>query len=97
MFIFVILMKNLDFYGRLDECLANEKREYIPVDFKTASANPRRREIFPSYQNQMDGFVFLLEKNNKRPAGFAYLIYIFIRQKIKNFIMAFQWSFIFKK
>ena len=65
------------FYGRLDECLVSEEGEYIPVDFKTASSDPREKEIFPSYQNQMDEFTFLLEKNNKKTAGFAYLIYFY--------------------
>jgi len=65
------------FYGRLDECLVSEKGEYIPVDFKTASSDPREKEIFSSYQNQMDEFTFLLEKNNKKTAGFGYLIYFY--------------------
>lgn len=68
------------FWGKLDECLINEKREYIPVDFKTSSSDPREREILPAYQSQIDAYVFLLQHNNKPVAGFGYLIFVYPEQ-----------------
>lgn len=65
------------FYARLDECLVSPEGNYIPIDFKTSSSDPRKNQIFSAYQNQIDEFVFLLEKNNKRTAGFGYLIYFY--------------------
>lgn len=64
------------FYGKLDECLIWENK-YIPVDFKTSSSDPRGRNTFAAYQNQMDEYAFLLEQNGKRTAGFGYLIYFY--------------------
>ncbi|MCS7092977.1 MAG: PD-(D/E)XK nuclease family protein [Patescibacteria group bacterium] len=65
------------FYGRLDECLINEKGEHIPIDFKTTSSDPRNKEILDSYQNQIDEYLFLMEENGLKTAGFGYLIYFF--------------------
>ncbi|MCX7956013.1 MAG: PD-(D/E)XK nuclease family protein [Patescibacteria group bacterium] len=65
------------FYGKLDECLINEKEEHIPVDFKTASSDPREKETLSAYQNQIDEYLFLLEENGLKTANFGYLIYFF--------------------
>lgn len=65
------------FYGKLDECLVNSRGEHIPVDFKTASSDPREKETLLTYQNQIDEYLFLLEENNKKTAGFGYLIYFY--------------------
>ncbi|MCX7880887.1 MAG: PD-(D/E)XK nuclease family protein [Patescibacteria group bacterium] len=65
------------FYGKLDECLVNENGDHIPVDFKTASSDPREKEILSAYQNQIDEYLFLLEENGLKVANFGYLIYFF--------------------
>lgn len=65
------------FLGKLDECLINEKGEYIPIDFKTASSDPRDRETLTAYQSQIDDYIFLMDKEGKKVAGFGYLIYFF--------------------
>jgi CRISPR/Cas system-associated exonuclease Cas4 (RecB family) len=65
------------FYGRLDECVISPQGKYIPIDFKTSSSDSRGTQILPAYQNQMDEFAFLLERNNKKTAGFGYLIYFY--------------------
>lgn len=65
------------FWGKLDECLVSANGLYIPLDFKTASSDPRDKEIFPAYQNQLDEFSFLLEANNKKTTGFGHLVFLF--------------------
>src|SRR3989338_4395307 len=65
------------FWGKLDECLINEKGEYIPVDFKTSSSDPRGRETLSAYKSQIDDYLFLMEKSGKKIAGYGYLIYFF--------------------
>lgn len=69
--------EDFGFYGKLDECLVTENKEYIPVDFKTTSSDPRARPILSAYQNQMDAYAFLLEKNKKKTAGFGYIFYFY--------------------
>lgn len=64
------------FYGKLDECLI-DGNFHIPIDFKTASSDPREKETLSAYQNQIDEYLFLLEENGLKTAGFGYLIYFF--------------------
>jgi len=71
------------FYGKLDECLISEEGEYVPIDFKTASSDPREKEILSSYQNQIDEYLFLMEENGKKVARFGYLIYFFPEMSIE--------------
>ncbi|GAB4219957.1 MAG: hypothetical protein Fur009_8340 [Candidatus Microgenomates bacterium] len=71
------------FYGKLDECLINENGEHIPVDFKTASSDPREKETLSAYQNQIDEYLFLLEENHLKIANFGYLIYFFPEMSIE--------------
>jgi hypothetical protein len=65
------------FFGKLDECLVNEKGEYIPVDFKTSSSDPRGKEILSAYQSQIDDYIFLLKEQRYPVSGFGYLVYVF--------------------
>ncbi len=71
------------FYGKLDECLVDDNGNHIPVDFKTSSSDPREKEILSAYQNQIDGYLFLLEKNGLKVADFGYLIYFFPEMTIE--------------
>lgn len=64
------------FYGKLDECII-EDNLYIPVDFKTTSSDPRGKEIMDAYQHQIDEYIFLMDVNHKKTAGFGYLIFFF--------------------
>jgi len=57
--------ENYGFYGKLDECLVTENGEHIPVDFKTASSDPRDKQTLSAYQNQIDEYLFLMEENGK--------------------------------
>lgn len=74
---FTQINKKFGFWGKLDECLLNESGEYIPVDFKTASTDPRNKETLSAYQAQIDDYIYLLEHTGKKPAGYGYLVYIY--------------------
>lgn len=63
--------------GKLDECLVTENNLHTPVDHKTASSDPNQREMIPAYQNQLDTYALLMEKNRKKTTGIGHLIYFF--------------------
>ena len=63
--------------GKLDECLARKDHTFTPVDHKTASADPRTRELIPAYQTQLDVYAFLLQESHKPPSGIGHLIYFY--------------------
>ena len=63
--------------GRLDDCLVRGDGTYTPVDHKTASSDPREKEILSAYQHQLNFYALLLEKNGKKTSGFGHLIYYF--------------------
>lgn len=74
---FVRINNEFGFLGKLDECLVSEKGELIPVDFKTASSDPREKELLQAYENQIDDYVFIIKKNNLKVTGYGYLIFVF--------------------
>lgn len=74
---FYSINEKYGFWGKLDECLVVSENHYAPVDFKTSSSDPREKEPFPSYQNQLDEMAFLLENNGKKTAGIGHLIYFY--------------------
>ena len=52
--------------------------KHAPVDFKTSSSDPRHREdILPAYYNQIDAYLFLLERNRKKIVDYGYLIFVY--------------------
>lgn len=65
------------FYGKLDECLENDKGQLIPLDFKTSSSDPREKELLPAYQSQIDDYLFVIAQNGKKTSGFGYLMFVF--------------------
>jgi len=74
---FVRINDKFGFLGKLDECLVNEKGELIPVDFKTASSDPREKELLQAYENQIDDYVFVIKRNNLKVTGYGYLIFVY--------------------
>ena len=74
---FVTIDNKYGFYGKLDECLVSKSQELIPIDFKTSSSDPRGKETLDAYQAQIDDYNFILKQNNKKIAGWGYLIYVF--------------------
>lgn len=77
--------KDYGFWGKLDECIIHD-RKYIPVDFKTASSDPREKEIIEAYQHQIDAYVYLMESNGRATAGYGYLIFFYpdLSDKVHN-------------
>lgn len=66
------------FEGKLDDCLITDDGKYSPIDFKTASSDPREKsETLPAYRNQMDSYAFLLEENGKKTSGESHLVYVY--------------------
>jgi hypothetical protein len=65
------------FLGKLDECLINDKGENVPVDFKTASSDPRPKETLSAYQAQIDDYNYIIRESGKKIAGYGYLVYIY--------------------
>lgn len=63
--------------GRLDDCLIREDGTHTPVDHKTASSDPREKDILEAYQHQLNFYALLLLKNNKPISGFGHLIYYY--------------------
>lgn len=63
--------------GKLDDCLVQKDGTYTPIDHKTASSDPREKDILKAYQRQLDFYALLLEKNKKPTSGFGHLIYYF--------------------
>jgi len=74
---FVRINDEFGFLGKLDECLVNEKGELVPVDFKTASSDPREKELLQAYENQIDDYVFMIKRNNLKVTGYGYLIFVY--------------------
>lgn len=73
---FVRISPTYGFFGKLDECLI-DNRLHIPVDFKTSSSDPREHDTLPAYQSQIDDYIFLLEKSGKETKKIGYLVYFF--------------------
>ncbi|PIU15387.1 hypothetical protein COT20_01765 [bacterium (Candidatus Gribaldobacteria) CG08_land_8_20_14_0_20_39_15] len=75
---FYPITQKYGFYGKLDECLIANDGKYTVVDFKTTSTDPNNnKEIYPSYQNQLDIYAFLLESKGKKSSGIGHLIYFY--------------------
>ena len=69
--------------GALDDCLI-EKKLYIPLDYKTRGFPPKKGASEKYYQNQLDCYAFLLEKNGYPVQNFAYLIYYYPAEVQEN-------------
>lgn len=65
------------FKGKLDECLVRDDGTFTPVDHKTASSDPTKRDLIPAYQFQLDSYAYLLEQNRKPASGIGHLVYFY--------------------
>jgi len=74
---FVRINEKYGFWGKLDECLVNTDKKHIPVDFKTASSDPRSREILDVYKDQINAYLFLISQSNKKTGNCGYLMYVY--------------------
>jgi len=74
------------FMGKLDECIIYNNF-YVPIDFKTTSSDPalfnspnlepKKIELMNIYKNQIEEYIFLLEKNNLPTDKYGYLIFFY--------------------
>jgi len=67
--------------GALDDCL-KDREKYIPLDYKTRGFDIKE-DPAKYYQNQLNCYSLLLEKNGFSHPSFAYLVY-YIPKKIKE-------------
>lgn len=74
---FVTINQKYGYMGKLDECVIRGDGKYIPVDHKTASSDPTKKELIPAYQFQLDSYAFLLRENRKPPAEYGHLVYFY--------------------
>jgi CRISPR/Cas system-associated exonuclease Cas4 (RecB family) len=68
--------------GAIDECLSDGENLII-VDFKTYGGSEITKEKIEFYQNQLDCYALLFEKNGLKHPGYAYLIF-FIPAEVKE-------------
>lgn len=61
-------------FGAIDDCLFDGKKFSI-IDFKTYGGSVVGDEKIEFYQNQLDCYALLFEKNGLKHSGFAYLIF----------------------
>lgn len=82
-------------FGALDDCLMIEQggpstgsgrleHFYVPIDYKTRGFAPQDGASEKYYQNQLDCYALLLEKNGYPVQNFAYLIYYYPREVKEN-------------
>ena len=74
--------------GALDECFI-DKDIYIPVDYKTRGY-PLKDNTVGYYQNQLNLYAFLLEKNGFRVSPFAYLVFYLLESLSDGGLMRFD-------
>lgn len=64
-------------FGALDDCLVEESSDgdlFIPLDYKTRGW-PRKEDSHSYYQNQLDTYTLLLQKNGLKTKDIAYLVF----------------------
>ncbi|MBS3088219.1 PD-(D/E)XK nuclease family protein [Candidatus Pacearchaeota archaeon] len=75
--------------GAIDDCLLDGKN-FIVVDFKTYGGSEIKDDKIAFYQNQLDCYTLLLEKNNLKHPGFAYLIFFMPKEVKENGVVEFN-------
>ncbi|OGY20771.1 MAG: hypothetical protein A3A65_01185 [Candidatus Chisholmbacteria bacterium RIFCSPLOWO2_01_FULL_49_14] len=61
--------------GAIDELLVNKQGQHVVFDFKTRGY-PVKADTHEHYQDQVNLYALLLEKNNLPPADYGYLFFI---------------------
>lgn len=67
---------NITLKGLIDDLLVSPDGKYIPFDFKSRGY-PIKEDTHTLYQNQLDLYALLFEKNNLPPADFGYLLFFY--------------------
>lgn len=74
--------------GAIDDCVVKGDL-YIPLDYKTHGYGPKEGHGEEYYQHQLDCYALLLEKNGRRAADFAYLVYYVPKEVRENGVVIF--------
>ena len=69
-------------FGAIDDCLFDGEN-FIIIDFKTYGGSEIKDEKIAFYQNKLDCYALLFEKNGLKHPGFAYLIF-FLPSEVKE-------------
>ena len=70
--------------GAIDDCLFDKKTgNFIVIDFKTYGGSEIKEEKIEFYQNQLDCYALLFEKNGLRHPGYFYLVF-FLPLEVKE-------------
>ena len=75
--------------GAIDDCLFDGKN-FMIIDFKTYGGSEIKDEKIDFYQNQLDCYALLFEKNGLSHPGFAYLIFFMPMEVKENGIVEFR-------
>ena len=75
--------------GALDDLLVQGDR-YIPFDYKTKGSPTTESDAVKYYQNQLDCYALLLEKNHFPTAGYGFLLYFSPKNVDQNGKVLFQ-------
>ena len=75
--------------GAIDDCLFDGKN-FMIIDFKTYGGSEIKDEKIAFYQNQLDCYALLFEKNGLSHPGFAYLIFFMPMEVKENGIVEFR-------
>lgn len=67
---------NIALKGLIDDLLVSPDGRYVPFDFKTRGY-PVKEDTHMFYQNQLDLYALLFEKNDLKPADFGYLLFFY--------------------
>jgi len=67
---------NIILKGLIDDLLVSSGGKYIPFDFKSRGY-PIKEDTHTLYQNQLDLYALLFERNNLPPANFGYLLFFY--------------------
>jgi CRISPR/Cas system-associated exonuclease Cas4 (RecB family) len=67
---------NIILKGLIDDLLVSSDGKYIPFDFKSRGY-PIKENTHTFYQNQLDLYALLFERNNLPPADFGYLLFFY--------------------
>ena len=74
---------DLTLVGKLDEVFLNAAGRLYLVDYKTARCKGEEDEFMPTYQTQLLGYTWLLERNNIGTVDSAALVYF--ENKLKDY------------
>jgi hypothetical protein len=71
------VLYGVTFQGMIDECVEEDDGSLTPFDFKTKGSEPKPGGSETYYQNQLNGYRLLFERNGRKGSGKAHLAYYY--------------------